>query len=97
LVTPGLAAASFSGLITICFGREGIIDGGTVCFGDFGGGDPDESAGSGGLGISGGSGGCDLSTLPLGEIGRNNSGFPGAIFWVVSACFLLELVFACLT
>ena len=96
-MTPGLAAAGFSGLITIGFGREGINDGGRVCFGDFGGGDPDGSAGSGGLVISGGNGGCDLSTLPLGEIGRTNSGFPGAIFWVVSSCFLLELVFACLT
>ena len=96
-MTPGLAAAGFSGLITICFGREGIIDGGTVFFGDFGGGDPDGSAGSGGLVISGGNGGCDLSTLPLSEIGRTNSGFLGAIFWVVSSCFLLELVFACLT
>ena len=96
-MTPGLAAASFSGLITICFGREGIIVGGTVFFGDFGGGDPDGSAGSGGLVVSGGNGGCDLSTLPLSEIGRTNSGFPGAIFLVLSSCFLLELVFACLT
>ena len=96
-MTPGLAAAGFSGLITIGSGREGIIDGGRVCFGDFGGGDPDGSAGGGGLGTSGGSGGCDLSTLRLGEVGRINSGSPGAIFWVVSACFLLELVFAYLT
>ena len=96
-MTPGLAAAGFSGLITIGFGREGINDGGRVYFGDFGGGDPDESARSGGLVISGGSGGCDLSTLTLGEIGCINSGFPGAIFWVVSARFLLKLVFACLT
>ena len=96
-MTPGLAAAGFSGLITIGSGREGIIDGGRVCFGDFGGGDPDGSAGSGGLVISGGNGGCDLSRLPLSEMGRTNSGFPGAIFWVVSSCFLLELVFACLT
>ena len=96
-MTPGLAVAGFSGLITICCGREGMIDGGSVFFGDFGGGDPDGSAGSGGLVVSGGNGGCDLSTLPLSEMGRTNSGFPGAIFWVVSSCFLLELVFACLT
>ena len=55
-MTPGLAAADFSGLITIGFGREGIIDGGRVCFGDFGGGNPDGSTGGGGLGTSGGSG-----------------------------------------
>ena len=67
-MTPGLAAAGFSGLITICFGREGIIDGGTVFFGDFGDGDPDGSTGSGGLVVSGGNGGCDLSTLPLSEM-----------------------------
>ena len=96
-MTPGLAAAGFSGLITIGFGREGINDGGRVCFGDFGGGDPDGSAGGGGLGTSGGGGGCDLSTLRLGEVGRINSSSPGAIFWVVSGCFLLELVFAYLT
>ena len=96
-MTPGLAVAGFSGLITICCGREGMIDGGSVFFGDFGGGDPDGSAGGGGLGTSGGSGGCDLSTLCLGEVECINSGSPGAIFWVVSACFLLELVFACLT
>ena len=37
LVTPGLAVADFSGLVTVCFGRGGI-DGGSSCFGDFGGG-----------------------------------------------------------
>ena len=37
LVTPRLVAADFSGLITVGFGREGI-DGGSSCFGDFGGG-----------------------------------------------------------
>ena len=73
-MTPGLAAAGFSGLITICFGREGIIDGGTVCFGDFGGGDPDESAGSGGLGISGGSGGCDGGGGGESEGGNSGNG-----------------------
>ena len=36
-VTLGLAEADFSGLITVGFGREGI-DGGSSCFGDFGGG-----------------------------------------------------------
>ena len=39
-MTQGLAVAGFCGLITICFGREGMIDGGEVRFGDFGGGDP---------------------------------------------------------
>ena len=48
LVTPGLAAADCSGLVTVCFGRGGI-DGGSSCFGDFGGGDPGGSAGSGGF------------------------------------------------
>ena len=48
LVTPGLAVADFSGLVTVCFGRGGI-DGGSSCFGDFGGGDPGGSAGSGGF------------------------------------------------
>ena len=50
-MTPGLAAADFSGLITIGFGREGIIDGGRICFGDFGGGDPGGSAGRGGVSV----------------------------------------------
>ena len=95
MVTPGLAAAGFRGLITICFGREGIIDGGKICFGDFGGGDPGGSAGSVGLGTLSGNGGCDLFRSRLGVVGCTDSGFLGAIFWgVVSACFLLELVFA---
>ena len=73
-MTPGLAAAGFSGLITIGFGREGINDGGRVCFSDFVDGDPDGSAGSGGLVVSGGNGGCDLSSLPLSGMGLTNSG-----------------------
>ena len=48
LVTPGLAAADCSGLVTVCFGRGGI-DGGRSCFVDFVGGDPGGSAGSGGF------------------------------------------------
>ena len=96
--TPGLAATGFCGLITICFGREGIIDGGETCFGDFGGGDPGGSPGSGGLGTFGGNGGCDLLKSRLGVVGWTDSGFLGVIFWgVVSASFLLELVFAYLT
>ena len=67
-MTPGLAAADFSGLITIGFGREGIIDGGRICFGDYGGGDPGGSAGSGGLGTFGGNGGCDLFRSRLGVV-----------------------------
>ena len=97
-MTPGFAAADFSGLITIGFGREGIIDGGETCFCDFGGGDPGGSAGSGGLGMSGGNGGCDLPQSRLGVVGCTDSGFLGVIFFgVVSECFLLELVFAYLT
>ena len=97
-MAPGLTAAGFCGLITICFGREGIIDGGETCFGDFGGGDPGGSAGSGGLGMSGGNGGCDLPESRLGVVGCTDSGFLGVIFFgVVSECFLLELVFAYLT
>ena len=93
--TPGLAATGFCGLITICFGREGIIDGGETCFGDFGGGDPGGSAGSGGFGTLGGTGGCDLSRSRLGVVGCTNSGSLGATsLGVVSAYFLLELVFA---
>ena len=72
-VTLGLAEADFSGLITVGFGREGI-NGGSSCFGDFGGGDPGGSAGSGGFGTFGGSGGCDLLALRLGEIRCTNSG-----------------------
>ena len=52
LVTPGLAAADFSGLVTVCLGRGGI-DGGSSCFGDFGGGDPGGPIGSGGFGTHG--------------------------------------------
>ena len=97
-MTPGLAAAGFSGLITIGSGREGIIDGGRVCFGDFGGGDPGGSAGSGGFGTLGGNGGCNLFALRLGEISGTNSGSYGVTFFgVVSACFLLELALAFLT
>ena len=97
-MTPGLAAADFSGLITIGFGREGIIDGGETCFGDFGGGDPGGSIGSGGFGTLGGNGGCDLSRSRLGVVGCANSGSLGATsYGVVSACFLFELVFAYLT
>ena len=88
-MAPELTAAGFCGLITISFGREGIIDGGETCFGDFGG------AGSGGLGMSGGNGGCDLPESRLGVVGCTDSGFLGVIFLgVVSECFLLELVFA---
>ena len=97
-MTPGLAAVGFSGLITICFGREGMIDGGEICFGDFGGGDPGGSAGNGGLGTLGGNGGCDLLRSRLGVVGCTDSGSLGATFLgVVSACFLLEFVFAYLT
>ena len=97
-MTPELAAAGFCGLITICFGTEGMIDGGEVCFGNFGGGDPNGSAGSGGLGTLGGNGGCDLSRSRLGVVGCANSGSLGATsLGVVSACFLFELVFAYLT
>ena len=96
-MTPGLAAAGFSGLITVGFGREGI-DGGSSCFGDFGGGDPSRSAGSGGFGTLGGNGGCNLFALHLGEIKCTNSGSSGVTFFgVVSACFLLELALAYLT
>ena len=100
LVTPGLAAADFSGLVTVGFGREGI-DGGSSCFGDFGGGDPSRSAGSGGFGTLGSNGGCNLFALCLGEIsgtnsvGTNSSGV--TLFGVVSVCFLLELALAFLT
>ena len=94
-MTPGLAAAGFCGLITICFGREGMIDGGEVRFGD---GDPGGSIGSGGFGTLSGNGGCDLSRSRLGVVGCANSGSLGATsLGVVSACFLFELVFAYLT
>ena len=54
--------------------------------------------GSGGFGTFGGSGGCDLLALRLGEIRCTNSGSSGAAFFgVVSACFLLELALAYLT
>ena len=97
LASPGLAAAGFCGLITIGFGREGI-DGGRICFGDFGGGDPAGSAGSGGFGKFGGKGGCNLLVLRLGEIRCTNSGSSGNTFFgVVSACFLLEFALAYLT
>ena len=97
-MTQGLATAGFCGLITICFGREGMIDGGEVRFGDFGGGDPGGSIGSGGFGTLGGNGGCDLPRSRLVVSGRSNSGSLGATFLgVVSAFFLLELVFAYLT
>ena len=97
-MTQGLAVVGFCGLITICFGREGMINGGEVRFGDFGGGDPGGSAGSGGLVTLSGSGGCDLSRSCLGVVGCTDSGSLGATFLgVVSACFLLELVFAYLT
>ena len=78
LVTPGLAAAGFSGLVTVCLGRGGI-DGGSSCFGDFGGGDPGGPIGSGGFGTHGGNGGCDVSALCLGEISGTNS---------ASSCFI---------
>ena len=97
-MTQGLAVVGFCGLITICFGREGMIDGGEVRFGDFGGGDPGGSIGSGGFGTLGGNGGCDLSRSRLGVVGCANSGSLGATsLGVVSACFLFELVFAYLT
>ena len=85
-MTPGLAAAGFCGLITICFGREGMIDGGEICFGDFGGGDPGGSAGSGGFGTLGGNGGCDLHRSRLGVVECTHPGSLGATFLgVVSA------------
>ena len=52
-VAPGLAAADFSELVTVCLGRGGI-DGGS-CFGDLGGGEPGGPTGRGNV----------LSNLPV--------------------------------
>ena len=71
LVTPELAAAGFSGLVTA--GGRGGIDGGSSCFSDFGGGDSSGPIGSGGFGTHGGNGGCDVSALRLGEVCNTNS------------------------
>ena len=53
-VAPGLAAADFSEMVTVCLGRGGI-DGGSSCFGDIGGGDPGGPTGRGNV----------LSNLPV--------------------------------
>ena len=89
-VTPELAAAGFSGLVTA--GGRGGIDGGNNCFGDFGGGDSGGPIGSGGFGTDGGNGGRDVSALRLGEVwGTNSAPFVFILLWGPSACFLLEL------
>ena len=69
LVIPELAAAGFSGLVTV--GGRGGINGGNDRFGDtnFGGGDFGGPIGSGGFGTHGGNGGCDVSVLRLVEVG----------------------------
>ena len=96
MVTPELAAASFSGIVT---GKvRGGIDDGSVFFGDagFGGGDFGGPIGSEGFGTCGGNGGCALSVLRLGEAGGTASFLsdmtigPGS-----SVCFLLDPGCAC--
>ena len=70
-VTPELAAAGFSGLVTA--GGRGGIDGGNNRFGDFGGGDFGGPIGIGVFGMDGGNGGCDVSALRLGEVWGTSS------------------------
>ena len=89
-VTLGLAAAGFSGFLTL-EGRGGIIDCGNGFFSGvvFGGGDFVGSTGGGGLGTCGGNGGCAASVLRLSETGDV---FPVPLFTVTglgsSTCFL---------
>ena len=90
-VTPELAAAGFSGLVTV--GGRGGIDGGNDRFGDadFGSGDFGGPIGSRGFGTHRGNGGCVASALRLGEVGGTSSALSVVTIGLgPSACLILE-------